>query len=414
MGTTSSFFGGGGGATVVKPSIDSFKNLTYLNNTEVAYPQSSNNLQNDYQGFRLSSWSDTHFSVLSRGSSNHLVFQLFVLNDDGSATQVGSSTEIGTSGQYSIRDFSGSNQVGLGIFSENSTGKYHYWKIVWDGNTTITATKMGESSNTGHIETTVLTTVLYDGRLQANDGQYSNNGYQNTVQLNTDGNGNVDTNRSTNMARSTSNHYFCGLGMGYGIIQAGRYNGNTNRCNVHITYPSDATMNNQDHAEAYLEVDADSGMTGFALVPTPQGGGIGHYITNEGTNTGQSRRKYFGISGHAPDVYETQPGSFSGSGTKIFSNYSFGTGNQGKINWPLKRCYDGSYQDKDGRIVTFDHTGPWYQPKSAFSYLKKIAGSNSATAGTRQTAQCVVKDKIISGWFDNNSRYYNLNVYQFA
>ena len=77
-----------------------------------------------YQGFRLSSWSDTHFSVLSRGSSNHLVFQLFVLNDDGSATQVGSSTEIGTSGQYSIRDFSGSNQVGLGIFSENS-----YWKI---------------------------------------------------------------------------------------------------------------------------------------------------------------------------------------------------------------------------------------------------------------------------------------------
>ena len=40
--------------------------------------------------------------------------------------------------------------------------------------------------------------------------------------------------------------------------------------------------------------------------------------------------------------------------------------------------------------------------------------SNSATAGTRQTAQCVVKDKIISGWFDNNSRYYNLNVYQFA
>ena len=54
---------------------------------------------------------------------------------------------------------------------------------------------MGESSNTGHIETTVLTTVLYDGRLQANDGQYSNNGYQNTVQLNTDGNGNVDTNR---------------------------------------------------------------------------------------------------------------------------------------------------------------------------------------------------------------------------
>ena len=53
MGTTSSFFGGGGGATVVKPSIDSFKNLTYLNNTEVAYPQSSNNLQNELSRFSI-------------------------------------------------------------------------------------------------------------------------------------------------------------------------------------------------------------------------------------------------------------------------------------------------------------------------------------------------------------------------
>jgi hypothetical protein len=414
MGTTSSFFGSGD-TQVVTPATGFQKNYSFLANSVFNNPTGTDG--NAATNRLMTPMSDTHFLVATKNTdsvANNSFLQLFELNSDGTIVQIGSNLNIGNIEPLSL---SANGVYGILVaIGRQSQGGYIY-KITWDGNTTLSLTQLySDGDGTAATKKACLTTVLTDGRLMGLYSRFANTRYCGYAMIDTDGNTGAVAQKTTNFDQSSLDSSFGACGTGDGIYVVGRSHNVSTRLNGMKIWPKINSTTIPDQGEAYTQSAAVSNFQYFSSVPTAQGSVITNYLSGT-NNTGQTYRRYLMQTGYQPVNFlqfsDTAPSS-AGSGIQSGMPYLPERNEQyGATLGPLKRTYNGSYQDSAHSLVSIDASNNLFPAiKDPVYSLRRVVGSGSSLSTlTGRTNSCLMGNTIVSLLNDYSNFKYNFNVW---
>ena len=415
MGTTSSFFGGDD-TQVVTPSTGFQTNYTFLANSVFNNPTGTS--ASSTGEVKMTAMSDTHFLVATRdsaSSANNSFLQLFNLNSDGSIVQVGSNLNIGSIEPIAI-SANGLYGIMVAKMRDNSGGRIY--KITWDGNTTLSLTQIASNSDgTQPTGNACITTVLADGRLMGLYSRFANNRFCEYSMIDTDGTTGTVSNKTTNFEQSSTDSLFGGCGTGDGIYVIGNVWNQSARLNGMKIFPKINSTTNPDQQEGYTQSSANDTFRYFTSVPTATGAVVTTYLTN-GNTSSETFRKYAIQTGYFPSHFEqystAQPTS---SGSNVVSgpaylpdqNEQYGA----SIITPLKRTYNGSYQDGNHSVVAMDSTNNLFTSVKDPSFsLRRVVGAGSSVSSLNgPSTSCLMGTKIVRLLNDYSNFKFNFNVW---
>ena len=411
MSSISQFFGG---TQVVTPATGLQTNYSFVANTEFSNPT---NTAGSSEYIRMTPMSDTHFLVTTGNtdsSANDSFLQLFRLNSDGTVVQIGSNLNIGNILPLSI---SANGVYGILVARGlQSQGGYIY-KITWDGNTTVSLTQLvSDGDGTNPTTRACITTVLTDGRLMGLYSRFANNRFCEYAIVDTDGNTGTVVNKTTNFTQSSADQYFAGCGTGDGIYISGIVYNTPNRLNGMKIYPRTNSTTVPDSGEAYTQNSDITNAQYLTSVPTPQGSVVTNYLSN-GNSGGRTYRRYFMQTGYQPVHFEQYSSiSPSNGGSEIQNGMTYlpeQNEQYGAIDAPVKRTYNGTYQDRICNLVAIDASNNMFPTmKNPLYSVRPVVGANSSISTLLGTSpSCLMGTRIVRLINDYSNEKYNFNVW---
>lgn len=399
MSSISQFFGG---EAKINPASGYIKNPTYLNNTEFSNPQSA---QIDY--VYVTPIDDEYFYVLSASNlTSGYYAQIYKLNSDSTISSVVASLSVGS---FGIQAFTCTGTNALGVKWDGSNPSID--KFIWNGSSTITRTQLKEGYGGASNAMSTVGTVVTDGRLLILMAQFSQSSSKvHYAVMDTDGNTGVEEDKSTNFHQSDADHFHTACGAADGIYILGRNSSQSSRVNGMKIFPKLDSTTTVDSGDAYMQLAGLSNVKFFSVVPQKQGGILGSFLTGNGTSSNSTRRLYAVLTGYQPVLTEMIGGD-TGMATD-FGSYYIGqhTNGHGNIEYPLHRCANGSYQDANFKLVTFDEGIYSFPiPQDNFNSMRRTAGT---TIQGVQPSSCLMGDRVLNCFRDNNNNKFNINVWR--
>ena len=350
---------------------------------------------------------DEYFYVLSASNTTSGYYaQIYKLNSDSTISSVVASLSVGT---YGVQAFTCIGTNALSVKWDGSNPSMD--KFIWNGSSTITKTQLKEGYGDTTNAMSTVGTVVTDGRLlmlMAQFGQGSSKVHY--AVMDTDGNTGVVEDKSTNFHQSAADHFHTACGAADGIYIIGRNTSYSNRVNGMKIFPKLDSTTTVDSSDAYMQLASSSNVKYFSLVPQKQGGTVASFLTENGTSSNSTRRLYAIMTSHQPVIAEMQGGTTgqgTDSGSLYIGSHSNGTGN---IEYPLHRCANGSYQDANFKLVTFDEgIFSFPIPQDNFNSMRRTAGTNIQGV---QASSCLMGDRVLNCFRDNNNNKFNINVWR--
>ena len=401
MSSISQFFGG---EAKINPASGYIKNPTYLNNTELSNAQSAS-LDYAY----ITPIDDEYFYLLTATDSTSGYYaQIYKLNSDSTISSVVATLNVGA---FGIQAFTCTGTNALSVRWDNGNSYPYMDKFIWNGSSTITSTQLKQGYSYSNNRLATVGTVLTDGRLMMLMSQLGySTGKVHYACMDTDGNTGLIDDKSTNFKRSDADHFATACGTGDGIYVIGQHESNSNRLNGFKVFPKLNSTTTPDSSEAYMANASRTNFKYFSIVPMKQGGCLSTFLTDNGTSGTNTRRIYTVQTAHQPVITEMFSGN-TGNGTD-FGSYYIGQndGTTGNIKYPLHRCANGSYQDREFNLVTFDEgIYSFPVPKDNFNSMRRVAGT--AFTGNKGST-CLMGDRVLNCLRDNANNKLNINVWR--